>query len=519
MAQQGTTAAAFTRLRPLEGTNTGAIVEEHIRFWEKNKGDKEAAKLAREAKANEFKRKVAKQTFDTYKGLEGQEAAGYFTEQIVNYKNENAEKWVDLAKKINTGDENAIILYAKEKEKLRNLINASKVVAAKSAELVKQKADGTFNEHLDSDLLDFNEQLARSNYALDPKLGKFRIYDKNNPNVLLEVDPLKLTNEYLSANFNQPVDFTSTGSRLAKGLLDSIDGNKQITQETNVRGVQLALNEFSQDPVIAKSWYRDQQKKGLNSNTKTFEELDDGEFNNLAASFYQQSIKPNISETTKDTELEDAGKRQALINAKLEAQRKRQLLKKGAKEATEGETTIEITTTEEGNTISREITASGQPVSTEILGETMFTIKGGFSVDEVEGDKDTRTTYTNFARGKDGIVAIGTKTTKTPVLDEDGKQVIDDDGVVQLREETISIVEKDKTKLGNIATRITNKEGETFKNLTELNAELINLEGELTKTTTVSAKTFTEGQEKSIQDNMDANPDYSREEIIKALGF
>lgn len=505
---QNTTSAAFTRLRPLENTNTGAIVEEHIRYWEKYKDDKEAAALARKAKANEFQRKVAKQNFDTYAGLSGQDADGYFREQIVNYKNENAEKWVDLAKRVNVGDEDAIILYAQEKEKLGNLINASKVVAAKSEELVKQKADGTFNEHLDQDLLDFNEQLAKSNYALDPKLGKFRIYDKNNPEVLLEVDPLKLTNEYLNANFNKPVDFTATGSTLAKGLLDSIDGNKLITRDTDIRGTQLALNEFSQDPILAKSWYRDQQRKGLNTNKKSFEELDDVEFNNLASSFYQQSIKPNISETVKDTELEDAAKRQALRNAKLEEQRKRQLLKKGAKDAAKDANTVSIATVESGDKVKGIIVK--YPTTAIGDDDTIYTIKGdGVTIEEVTGDKETRTTYTNFVRGKDGIIAIGNEVVKTPVLDEDGEPT------GKFQEVETEVVVTDKVELNRIATNINNNEGEAFNDLSELNAELTSLEGEPTKTE--AKKTIKENQIKSAASNAGYTEQEYRE-LLEANG-
>lgn len=495
-----TTSAALIQLRPLEKSNTGAIVEEHFSFWKKYKDDKEAAKLTRQAKENEFKRKIAKQSFDNYAGLSNIDADGYFKEQIINYKKENSDKWADLGKRVALGDQDAMILHAQEKEKLNNLINASKVVAAKSKELVKQKAEGTYNEHLDKDLLDFNEQLERSNYALDPKLGKFRVYDKKNPRVLMEIDPLKLTNEYLSANFNKPVNFTATGARLAKGLLDTVDGERLITGDTKTRGVQLALNELTQDPILAKSWYRSQQNRGKITSKKLFEELDDVEFNNLATSFYEKAIKINISETTKDTALEDEAKR-------LEILRKRQLLRKGEREEdVKGVATISVTTTEEGDVIKKDVTAIGQPVSTELTEDVLYTIKGkGITIDEVTGDKETRTTYTNFGRGEDGVVAIGKKVIKTPLLDEDG------DPTGKFRDVVENVVEKDKIKLNTIATQIKNKEGKLFNNLNELDTELKGLN--------VGQKTFSAEQEKLIQQNIDANPDYSREEIIKALGF
>ena len=498
---QSTTSAAFIRLRPLEKTDTGFIVEEHIRYWKKYKDDKEAAKLAREARENEFKRKIAKQNFDTYKGLSDIEAEGYFIEQITNDFDKNAERLADLGKLADSGDQTAMIQFEQEKRKYRNYIKASVAVAEKSKELAVQKATGIYNEHLDKDLLDFTEQIARSNYALDSRTGKFRIYDKKNPRVLMEIDPLRLTNEYLNASFNEPVDFTATGSTLAKGLLDTVDGEKLVTEDTKIRGIQLALNEFTQDPILAKSWYRSQQNSGAITNKKLFEELDDVEFSNLATSFYEKAIKPNISEVTKDTSVKDA----------IDRERLAALRKKRKEEDVKGVATISITTTEEGDTISAEITAKGQPVSTELLGETMYTIKGGISIDEVKGDRETRTTYTNFARGKDGIVAIGKEVVKVPLLDEDGDPITDSNGVPKLKEETNTVVEKNKVKLNTIATQIKNKEGKLFNDLSELNTELKGLN--------IRKKTFSAEQEKLIQQNMKANPDYSREEIIEALGF
>ena len=61
------------------------------------------------------------------------------------------------------------------KEKLNNLINASTVVEEQSKKLYEQKKNGQFNPYLDQGLSDFVDTLSKSNYVLDPKLGKFRI--------------------------------------------------------------------------------------------------------------------------------------------------------------------------------------------------------------------------------------------------------------------------------------------------------------------------------------------------------
>ena len=75
---QQTTAAAFKQLKPLQGSNTGAIVQEHIRYWTKYKDDQEARGLAQKSKEAEFKRKRDGKSFENYQGLAGIEAKGYF---------------------------------------------------------------------------------------------------------------------------------------------------------------------------------------------------------------------------------------------------------------------------------------------------------------------------------------------------------------------------------------------------------------------------------------------------------
>lgn len=483
---QATTSAALTRLKPLENTNTGVIVEEHIRYWQKRKDIKEAVALARDARNSEFQRKIAKQDFDTYKGLSDIEAEGYFANVIIKDFDANAERLADLGQKANNGDRDAMIEFEQEKRKYKNYVNASKAVTAKSKELIEQKSSGTFNEHLDQDLMDFNEQFARSNYVLDPKSGKIKVYDKNNPKTLLEIDPQRLTNEYLNATFHKPVDFTATGTLLSKNLLDSVDGSKILDSNTKIKGNQLALNEFEQDPVLAKSWYKSQQKLGEISKEKTYEQLDDVEFGNLASSFYEKAIKPNISQTIKDTELEDSLKEQRLENARLDATKKRQAIKKGEKNAQKGINTVSIATVESGEKAKDILVA--YPTTAISKDDTIYTIKGdGVTIEEVSGDKETRTTYSNFVRGENGIIAIGREVIKTPIFNDDGEPT------GKSEEEVTDVVVTDKIELNKIATNITSKEGEAFNDLGELEAELQGLEGTPTPKSE-SKKTIKEGQ-------------------------
>lgn len=473
-----TNSSAFLRLKPLENTNTGSIVQEHIRYWTKYKDDTEALELSRKAKENEFKRKKNGEDFAMYDGLSGIEAKGYFTEQIIKYKEANAEKWLDLSKRVGEGDDDAKIKYAQEKEKLNNLINASTVVEEQSKKLYEQKKSGHFNPYLDQGLSDFVDTLSKSNYVLDPNLGKFRIYDKENPKVLLEVDPLALSSDFLNSSYNKSVDFTTTGKTLGKDLLNTIDGNEQITPETRIKGIQLAKNQLDQDQTLAKSWYLSQKKNGKIKNTKQFEELDKNELVDLAGNFYEGAILPNITETTKDTRLDDAIKNETLA----EKIRNR---KKAEEEEKESKSNIFVTSDEDGNDIRRQETLGGLPrVSDYLVNDKLYTIKGEATTQDVKGNTTTTTTYTNLGMGKNGVVAIGTRTVSELIKDSDPPKY---------RTTTEPYVETDKVKLNTIATKIKDEKGKIFNGLAPLTEFLKSLIDETkAEVTTKEATTTTQ---------------------------
>ena len=416
---QNTNASAFTRLQPLQNSNTGALIEEHKRYWRKYKDDKEANDLSAKANENEFQRKLKKDSFEKYEGLSGLESKGYFTEQVMNYKKENSDYWLDISRKALSGDDDAIALYSQEKEKLQNLIDGSVAVSAQVAKLQKMKADGTFNPIRDKDLADFIEQMGKSNYYLDPKLGKYRIIDKNNPNVLLEIDPKKLTNEFLSSTFHPNIELGTIGTDIASTIkLDDVNGSKSVSDSNKNN----AIEKIRQEMKANENLYATYSMSKANPNNKNFDDLSDIELTKLASDFYTDHVFSNFA--TKDNSLANQSKRADLVSKGLEQDKKRKALL-DEDEDEENKSNISVAEDGKGNQLSGNSIkkgASSQPVSTLEEDSKLYNIKGGLSFSSTKGNKNTTRTVTQIIEKEDGtIILVGEEEVVQPTGETTGQ--------------------------------------------------------------------------------------------------
>jgi hypothetical protein len=411
---QNTNSAAFLKLKPLQNTNTGALIEEHKRYWTKYKSDKEAKDLARKQNEAEFERKLNKDTFDKYGGLSGIEAKGYFTEQVMSYKKANSEKWLDLSKKALAGDEDSMVLYEQEKEKLKNLIEGSVAVSTKVGELQKQKADGTFNEFRDKDLSNFVEQIGKSNYYLDPVSGMYRIVDPKNSETLLEIDPKRLTNEFLSASFNEKINLGEIGSEIAGTInLENINGTKQVSA-LNKRS---AIEKIRQEMKANENLYISYSKSKKVPNNTDFDKLTDIELTNLASDFYTDHVVDNF-DPIDNSQTQDARESTRLTQEqnrrlKAEADAKK-------KEEEESAGTISVSEGVDGNRLSGgdRLHADGVPTIDldDPANSKLYGIKGGISNTFTVGNKNTTRTVDQIIINKDGsVVLLGKELTEVPV--------------------------------------------------------------------------------------------------------
>lgn len=478
-----TNSSALIRLRPLQNTNTGAIVEEHIRYWQKYKDDADAAQRADAAKRREFQRKLNKDTFEFYEGIQPEENAGFLNAQIIDNFEKNKPYYVQLAKAAANGDVDAMVKLADEKRKIESAVSVNKVYSEKIQALEEQKAKGEFNDVLDTGLDRFKNSLVTGKYRFNPDWS-LDIYDPNQDQLVRLNSSQLFNNDFLNSKFNKKAQFVENGQNIASNLLDNEDGNKQITENTRLDGIRLVRSLFGEDVVEARTWYGNAKRNGLINIETPFSQLSEAEKNRLAETYYEQNVAPNLQEVTVDDTLDDALKRQRLSNARLDAQKKRQDIAEGNREADETRTTISASTDEQGNelVISSLKDAQGNDLATEQA--KVFNLNGKPITFGVKGNSNTNKTYSSLVRTDNGdIFAIGQEVVKenVPLFNDDGTPQVDSNGNQKTvaREKAVPIVETDKKVLNNISRNIENKDGEKLKNLSELDVLMSGLQKEV----------------------------------------
>lgn len=487
MAGQNTTAEAFLRLRPLENTNIGAIVEEHVRYWKKTRDKEKADELARKAKEAEFNRKINKETFEIYNGLQPEENAGFLNDQIVTTFEKNKPYYMALAKASANGNIDARLALADEKRKIQSAVKINKVYSEKIQELEEQKTKGVFNEVLDSDVERFKTSILQGKYKLNPD-WTLDVYSpaledelKSSSSGLFKDGIVKLNsstlfnNDFLNSSFNKKAEFVKNGKAIANNLLDTEDGNRQINAQTKVDGIKLVKGLFAEDSVEARTWYGTASRQGLVNFNRPFSDLDEVQQNQLADAYYEQVVRPNLEEVTVDNTLDDALKRQRLRNAQLDATKKRQAIRKGSRDEQANRTTISASTDEEGNKliVSSLNSQNGDTLATEK--SQVFNLAGKPITVGVKGKSGTNKTFSDLIKTDSGeIFAIGQRVEKVdvPVLNEDGSIKLDSNdknALTRVEERVVDIVESDPKILNNIARQIEDDEGNKLENLNDLN--------------------------------------------------
>ena len=444
----GTNAAAFIRLKPLENTNTGQIVEEHIRYWRRRNDEEEAQRRAQKARQKEFERKVAKQTFETVEGLQPEESEGFLIAQIMDTFEKKKGYLTDLAINSARGDMDSTIKLADEKRKLTNLLKANTVYSEKFKALEEQKAKGEFNEILDTDLDRMKNSFLQSKYKVNPDWS-IDVYNPTKDGFDRIGSSNLLNNEILNSQFNKKANFIENGQTIAKNLLDNLDGDELITPQTKIEGVRLVRGLLDQDVVEAASWLGSARSQGILDGNKPLSELTNTEKNRLAETYYDNLVLPNIQEVDKDTTLDDALKQQRLANLRKESKLKDQRLTKGDRDLKDTTVSLSVATNEDGETIKADLREGDKDFfQTAVQNGTILNIVGTNTRREVKDEKDTSVTYTHLIQddATGDITAIGKYVTEVPILDEDGEPTGETREEVQMR-----IVDND-TELNTISS-------------------------------------------------------------------
>lgn len=322
---QSTTSAAYLRLKPLVNNNIGGIVEEHTRYWEKRKSDEEAKDRAFGAQEAKLKADRNKLAFDTYTGMRPDEVQGFLTGQTMKTYEAKEERYAEASKAFANGDTEAGIWLADEKQKLINAMKLSETYHKKAQALSLQKSNGTFNEWLDTDLEKQANAFSKGLFTMNDDYSINQYVPSTGEVTTLSTADM-LDSDYLNSTFNKPAQFRTNGALIAKNLLDNNDGNKQIDENTKIKGIQQVKSLFGQNANESLSWFRKSKSDGTFETENAFGNLSDTERNNLAELYYDENVLGSIQQATKTKTVRvtkpvesDDSKRQGLLSIAKDA--------------------------------------------------------------------------------------------------------------------------------------------------------------------------------------------------------
>ena len=452
---QGTNAAAYQRLRPLENTNTGSIVEEHIRYWKKYKDKEEADKLAMEAKKRLYESQIAEKYDKAITEMSPSDVNRFYQDQVISTLEANKDEIADLAKRKTEGDATAIMPYNAKKQQFADMAKMGNAIGGKLAELTKIKQSGDYNKVLDEPLAEMIDAMNSGMFAIDKKTLKHRIYSKDGKRVLFDGSSEELTNAFLSTGFNKPVNYLATGELISKSIkLPEVNGNVQWTPEATRSAIISTASALNNDPNLMETY---KKENGINKPTQ---EMSPVEINTLATKFTDEFVVKGV--VTKDNSLANENVKSSIYKRNFDIANTNEEKQNKLNELP----TLKLATTTTGEPlVENEITQSkGQPVSAKksnTVWNNVLINNGGAVVTEAGNKKTTLTVKILKISDKGDVKMIGQQLTRTPIY-RDGYVVREDDVVTQK-----DITDKKDQGLVAIAT-YSEKLGRNYESLTEM---------------------------------------------------
>tara|TARA_R110000822_G_scaffold127454_4_gene262987 strand:- start:17333 stop:18754 length:1422 start_codon:yes stop_codon:yes gene_type:complete len=253
---QSTNSAAFIQRKPLENTNIGAIVEEHVRYYESVKSADEAKRLAKEANDREFRRKLSNDRKKDLPTIDLGEAEGYNKAQRVALFESKAEEIADLKRRWrDEGDNDALLKLNKYATLFKSYNESTNIVKEYGKYIIDNKAT-SYNKYLDKGKLERYEKVVGSQYNLTEE-GYNIINNEGGTDI---VSPQKFNEEMLNlSKFSGIPDYSGVGKTIADSIdLVVTDGSQDITPQNIKDGIlkwdsYLKLNPLALDTIAAKN--------------------------------------------------------------------------------------------------------------------------------------------------------------------------------------------------------------------------------------------------------------------------
>tara|TARA_R110000851_G_scaffold159563_1_gene302810 strand:- start:17790 stop:19172 length:1383 start_codon:yes stop_codon:yes gene_type:complete len=345
---QSTNSAAFIQRKPLENTNIGAIVEEHVRYYESVKSDDEAKRLTKEANDREFRRKLSNDRKKDLPAIDVGEAEGYYKNQRVSLFEKEATEIAELKRRYTEdGDKNALLKLDQKAQFYKSANDTTKAFQEYGKYILDNK-DASFNADLDQEKLNRWEKLSKSQYVLTEK--GFGI--PNEEGELEFISPQQLNQEILNfSKFSGKAGFEETGLEIAGGItLDVSDGSQDISQANINEGVLKWKAKLLENPVQLNTIAK-REKLAI-----TDEGISDVQLNDLALKLFNTHTKPKLQ--IKKSPLGDQSKIVGISNAIKEGVKKDKAIVKD-----DSVSTISI---------QKNIGDGGTPVATTFAGNSFF---------------------------------------------------------------------------------------------------------------------------------------------------
>lgn len=319
MAQNTVAGAAYNQLRPLEGTNLGAILEEHTRYYKKQKDDEEAKKQAQKAQQAKFLAAQNKDALAIYEGIQPSESEGFLNTQIIESFERNKEKYKDLARAYANGNLEAGLQLKEIGKKYENLVLANTTYSKKAQSLAELQKQGVYNEYLDSETDAFKTAVANSMYKVNDDLS-IDIFDPSQSKVVNMPNGSLLNNSYLQTSFHPKAKFEEYGKDIASTLLDNNYGQKIENNKAREQGIRLVKGVLGKDDVERRSFLsfvRKGEVKDAQGNVVKFQDKDgnpltmaeigenDAMATKFASLYYDNFVSPRVQQQRVDNRTEE----------------------------------------------------------------------------------------------------------------------------------------------------------------------------------------------------------------------
>jgi len=254
-------AYALTRLQPLKNTDTGNLIEEHIRFWQKYKDEQEAQEQLMKLKQMDYQRKLrADRKKELPEIVDATNVLKYYEHQYYNnvytpYQNEVYE----LRKRYLDGDESALFRINEINNQMRLLNNINDNIS--KATDYYQKNYKKANPVFDDDKVAILDALSTGGFKVMP--DRFELLTKNNKKWLTSYNTLaQYLNDYTFHGRPDTTDYTKKANELKSTIeINAFDGNKIPTKDDYLRVDKSVADMFNSDEVLAKTYAYDLKKE------------------------------------------------------------------------------------------------------------------------------------------------------------------------------------------------------------------------------------------------------------------